>query len=84
MVEELKRRIADQCPACPVTSIRMRVGEIPPIPPVPPPPPPPDIIDLPSEPAPDTVEALTDVGDDRLRQLMANARMALSGRLRPE
>lgn len=82
MVDELRKRIADRCPECPVESIRMRVGEIPEEPPPPPPPPPPDIVDLPDEPAPETVDALGGIGDDQLRQLIANARMALSGRLR--
>jgi len=82
MQDELISRINERCPECPVGSIRLRVGDIPPLPPEPPPPPPPDIIDLPDEPAPDTVAALSDIGDTSLRKLMANARMALSGRLR--
>ncbi|MCR9161982.1 MAG: DUF721 domain-containing protein [Nannocystaceae bacterium] len=82
MVEQLRDRIAQRCPECPVSSIRMRVGEVPERPPPPPPEPKPDIVDLPSEPPSDTVDALSGVTDPSLRKMMANARMALSGRLR--
>lgn len=82
MKDELLGRIATQCPECPVSSMRLRVGDIPPIPVRPPAPPPPDIVDLPDEPAPETMSALSGVGDISLRKLIANARMALSGRLR--
>lgn len=82
MKDELLKRIATQCPECPVSSMRLRVGDIPPIPVRPPPPPPPDIVELPDEPAPETMSALSNVGDISLRKLIANARMALSGRLR--
>ena len=82
MKDELLARIAKQCPQCPVSSIRLRVGEIPPIPVRPPPPPPPNIVELPDEPTPETMSALSDVGDVNLRKIIANARMALSGRLR--
>ena len=82
MVDELRKRIAERCPQCPVSSIRLRVGEIQEVPPPPPPPPPPDIVDLPSEPPTETVDALSGVADPTLRKMMANARMALSGRLR--
>ncbi len=82
MKDQLLQRLSEACKDCPVTSMRFRVGEIPPPVPEAPPPPPPDIVELPSEPAPDTVDALGRVDDEGLRKLMANARMALSGQLR--
>ena len=82
MKDTLLRRIPQMCPACPVKDIRFRVGEIPDILPPPPPPPPPDIVELSEQPAPETLDALAHVADPNLRQRIANARMALSGRLR--
>lgn len=82
MLDEFRTRIAERCPACPVSSVRLRVGEVPEVPPPPPPEPKPDIVDLPNEPPTDTVDALSGVTDPTLRKMMANARMALSGTLR--
>lgn len=82
MKDELLRRIPEQCSACPVNDIRFRVGDIPVIPPPPPPPPPPDIVELSTQPAPETLDALDHIADPSLRQQIANARIALSGRLR--
>ncbi len=82
MKDQLLQRLGEACTACPVASLRFRVGEIPPPAPEAPPPPPPDIVELSAEPAPDTIEALGRVDDEALRKLMASARMALSGPLR--
>jgi hypothetical protein len=79
---ELLERVCKCCPEAQVASMRMRVGPIP-LPlfvgetPEPPPPP-----TLPEQPDRDTIAALRAIDDPALRQAMANARLALSGRLR--
>ncbi len=82
MTAELLGRVQAMCPEAGVREVRLRVGDIPDPPPPSVPPPPPDIIDLSPEPDPATVDALQGVEDGDLRRAMANARMALSGRLR--
>jgi hypothetical protein len=79
---ELLERIQQRCRAAEIDGLRMRVGEVPEPWPEPEPLPDPVVASLPDEPARDTVAALNDVEDPRLRQAMANARMALSHRLR--
>lgn len=78
----LTDRLLAQCPKLGVDKLRFRVGLVPERPPVRRPPPPPPVMSLPDEPAPDTLHALREIGDAGLRQVMANARMALTTRMR--
>ena len=82
MRTELLERVQHACPEVGVEALRMRVGPIAEIPPEAPRPPDPPAPTLPDEPDPDTIQALNAVGDSDLQQAMANARLALSGRLR--
>jgi hypothetical protein len=82
MRAELLERVQKSCPAARIEALRLRVGTMPELPREAPPRPDPSAPTLPSEPAADTIAALKAIGDSSLRQAMANARMALSGRLR--
>lgn len=79
---DLLRRLQQRCPRAGIADLRLRVGQVhvPPDlgePPEAPPPP-----ALPDEPPRETREALQSIEDAGLRQTIANARMALSQRLR--
>jgi hypothetical protein len=82
MRTELLERVQRACPDVGIEALRMRVGPIAELPPDAPEPDGPAAPTLPDEPDPDTIDALNDVGDADLQQAMANARLALSGRLR--
>jgi hypothetical protein len=82
MRAELLERVQKSCPAARIEALRLRVGPMPELPREAPPRPDPRAPTLPPEPAPETIAALKAIGDSALRQTMANARMALSGRLR--
>lgn len=79
---DLLRRLITLVPDLGVGTLRMRVGTVPPplVEEVDPPPPP--LHALADEPAPETREALAALEDPVLRQAVANARMAMSKRLR--
>lgn len=81
--EDLLGRIRRACPAEGIGELRLRVGAVRPAmrePPFAPSPAP--VVALSDEPARETIDALQSVEDQALRQAMANARMALSRRLR--
>lgn len=82
MREEILHRIRTACPREGITGLRLRVGHIREARNERAEPARPAIGALPDEPTRDTVEALQEVGDPVLRQAMANARLALSRRLR--
>ena len=82
MRTELLERVQHACPQVGIEALRMRVGPIAELPPEAPPPAEPPAPALPDEPDADTIDALNAVGDTGLQQAMANARLALSGRLR--
>lgn len=79
---DLLRRIRAEVPQAEVGHLRMRVGTVPPPVIEPPDPPPPPVTSLPDEPGVETRAALQAVEDPWLRQIAANARMAMSARLR--
>jgi hypothetical protein len=82
MRAELLERVQKACPAAGIGALRLRVGPL--AEPVPDRRPTRDSTppSLPIEPDAATVAALKSIGDSGLRQAMANARMALAGRLR--
>ncbi len=82
MRAELLERVQKACPAVGIAALRLRVGALAELPPERPPPPDPPPPSLPLEPTTETVDALKSIADSSLRQAMANARMALAGRLR--
>jgi hypothetical protein len=82
MRAELLERVQKSCPAAGIEALRLRVGPLAELPPEAPPRPEPAAPTLSAEPDPETIAALKSIGDGRLRQTMANARLALSGRLR--
>lgn len=79
---DLLRRIRAEVPQAEVAHLRMRVGTVPPPVSEPPDPPPPPVTSLADEPGAETIAALQALDDPRLRQIAANARMAMSARLR--
>lgn len=79
---DLMRRLQAMVPQIGVSHIRMRVGAIPPPLPIERDPPPPPVTSMPDEPDAETRNALAAVEDPRLRQIAANARLAMSARLR--
>lgn len=79
---DLLRRIQHSCAQAEIREIRFRVGALPEPWPTTPVRADPVVEALPDEPSRETLDALHDIEDTGLRQLMANARMALSSRLR--
>jgi hypothetical protein len=79
---ELLERVRKACPAAGIEALRLRVGPLAEALPASAPRPDPSPPTLPSEPTADTIAALKSISDSALRQAMANARMALAGRLR--
>lgn len=79
---ELLQRIQEAAPEAEIGQLRLRVGSVPEPWPEPPERPEVEPPHLPDEPSRETMDALHGIDDPGLRQIMANARMALSARLR--
>jgi len=79
---DLLRRIRGSLPHLGIAHLRMRVGTIPARPPLEPVPRDGPTWSLPDEPGEPTRAALLEVSDPHLRQLAANARLAMTARVR--